>query len=139
MAKAVFRPGEIIMDGGKVIIEPPTAFPDLAHLAPAEETVEAAEAVEEYAGPTADDLRREADAFRLQWEQEREAMIRSARAEADGIIKEAEEAAFREVKRKTDEAQSYKREAQDEAERIIAEAEKKAREIEDASRASFEA
>jgi flagellar assembly protein FliH len=139
MAKAVFRPGEITLGSEKVIIEPPTAFPDLAHLAPVEEVEEAAEAVDEYKGPTADDLRREAEAFKVQWDQEREAMVRSARAEADGIIKEAEEAAFREVKRKTDEAQSFKREAQDEAEKIVAEAKKKAQEIEDASRAAFEA
>ncbi|MDR1287760.1 MAG: flagellar assembly protein FliH [Treponema sp.] len=139
MAKAVFRPGEIALGGGRVIIEPPTAFPDLAHLAPVEEADEVLEAAEEYEGPTADDLRREAEAYRLQWEQEREAMIRSARAEADGIVKEAEEAAFREVKRKTDEAQSFKRQAQDEAEGIIAEAKKKAQEVEDASRAAFEA
>jgi flagellar assembly protein FliH len=139
MAKAVFRPGEIALSSEKVIIEPPTAFPDLVHLAPVEDAEEAAEAVDEYQGPTADDLRREAEAFKVQWEQEREAMIRSARAEADGIVKEAEEAAFREVKRKTDEAQSFKREAQDEAEKIIAEAKKKAQEIEDASRAAFEA
>jgi flagellar assembly protein FliH len=95
--------------------------------------------VEEYAGPTADDLRREAEAFKIQWETDREALIRSARAEADGIIKEAEEAAFQEVKRKTDEAQSFKREAQDEAEKIIAEARQKAQDIEDASRSAFEA
>jgi flagellar assembly protein FliH len=139
MAKAVFRPGEISLSSERVIIEPPTSFPDLAHLAPVEEVEEMAEAIDEYQGPTADDLRREAEAFKSQWEQEKEAMIRSARAEADGIVKEAEEAAFQEVKRKTDEAQSFKREAQDEAEKIIAEAQKKAQEIEDASRAAFEA
>jgi flagellar assembly protein FliH len=139
MAKAVFRPSEIALSSEKIIIEPPTAFPDLAHLAPVEDVEETAEAVDEYQGPTADDLRREAEVFKVQWDQEREAMIRSARAEADGIVKEAEETAFREVKRKTDEAQSFKREAQDEAEKIVAEAKKKAQEVEDASRAAFEA
>jgi flagellar assembly protein FliH len=139
MAKAVFRPGEITLGGEKIILEPPHAFPDLAHLAPAAEEIEEIQEVEEYSGPTADDLRREADAFKIQWEAEREAMIRSARAEADGIIKEAEEAAFQEVKRKTDEAQSLKRLAQDEAEGIIAEARRKAGDIEEASRSAFEA
>ncbi|MDR2160231.1 MAG: flagellar assembly protein FliH [Treponema sp.] len=139
MAKAVFRPGEIAISGEKVILEPPHAFPDLAHLAPAEEALEEVEDVEEYSGPTADDLRREAENFRVQWEAEREAMIRSARAEADGIVKEAEEAAFQEVKRRTDQAQSLKRQAEDEAEKIVAEAEKKAAGIEAASRAAFEA
>jgi flagellar assembly protein FliH len=140
MAKAVFRPMEITMSGEKVQLKSPTEFPELAHLAPAEEELEEIEdAAEEYAGPTADDLRREAENFKVQWESEREAMIRSARAEADGIVKEAEEAAFREVKRKTDEAQSLKREAQDEGERIIAAAHEKARQIENDSRSAFEA
>ncbi|HCC36835.1 MAG TPA: flagellar assembly protein FliH [Treponema sp.] len=139
MAKAVFRPGEITLSSGKVVIDAPTSFPDLAHLAAVEEVEEVEEAVEEYSGPTADDLRREAELFKTQWDAEREAMIRSARAQADGIIKEAEEAAFQEVKRKTDEAQSLKRAAQDEAEKIVAEAGKKAKEIEEASRLSFQA
>jgi flagellar assembly protein FliH len=139
MAKAVFRAGEISLGGEKVIIEPPHAFPELAGLAPVEEELEEVPEKEEYSGPTAEDLRREAESFRIQWDAEREAMIRSARAEAEGIIKEAEEAAFLEVKRKTDEAQSLKRQAMDESEKIIAEAREKAREIENDSRSAFEA
>jgi flagellar assembly protein FliH len=138
MAKAVFRAGEITLGREMVVIEPPHAFPDLAHLAPVEEEVEELAEEEEYSGPTVDDLRREAEAFKVQWESEREAMIRSARAEADGIIKEAEEAAFQEVKRKTDEAQALKRQAQDEAEKIIAEAGETARKVENDSRTAFE-
>ncbi|MDR2619484.1 MAG: flagellar assembly protein FliH [Treponema sp.] len=140
MAKVVYRPGELELLDKKVILEPPTAFPELAHLTPVEDELEEIpDAVDEYSGPTADDLRREAEAFKQQWESEREAMIRSAKAEAEGIIKEAEEAAFKEVKRKTDEAQSSKREAQDEAERIVAEAKEKALQIEADSRLAFEA
>jgi flagellar assembly protein FliH len=139
MAKAVYRPGELELLEKKVILDPPTAFPELAHLMPVEDELEELpDEAEEYSGPTVDDLRREAEAFKVQWEAEREAMIRSARAEADGIIKEAEEAAFKEVKRKTDEAQSFKREAQDEADRIVAEAKEKARQIEADSRDAFE-
>jgi flagellar assembly protein FliH len=138
MAKAVFRPGEITLGEEKIFIDAPHTFPDLAHIAPVDEEPEEVPEMEEYSGPTADDLRREAEAFKVQWESEREAMIRSARAETDGIIKEAEEAAFQEVKRKTDEAQSLKRQAQDEAEKIVAEAQEKAREIEEASRSAFE-
>jgi flagellar assembly protein FliH len=139
MAKAVFRPGEITLGGEKIILDSPHMFPDLAHLAPEVEDVEEVPEKEEYSGPTADDLRREAERFRIQWDAEREAMIRSTRAEADGIIKEAEEAAFQEVKHKTGEAQSLKRQAQDEAEKIIAGAREKAGEIENASRSAFEA
>ena len=140
MAKAVFRPGEIAVSGIKVILDPPTSFPELAHLVQSEEDLEEiTETEEEYSGPTVDDLRREADAFRDQWDSEKDAMIRSARAEADRIVKEAEETAFREVKRRTDEAQTLKRQAQDEADNIIAEAQEKAKQIEADSRATFEA
>jgi len=139
MAKAVFRPGEVTLNDERIVLDPPTAFPELAHLLEIEtEPEEITEDVEEYSGPTVDDLRREADLFRDQWEAEKEAMIRSARAEADQIIKEAEATAFREVKRKTDELQSQKRQQQDDAEKIIAEAHEKARQIEADSRAAFE-
>ncbi|MDR1507147.1 MAG: flagellar assembly protein FliH [Treponema sp.] len=138
MAKAVFRPGEVTLMGSRIVLDPPHSFPGLEHLAPVEEAVEEMEEVDEYSGPTADDIRREAELFKTQWEQEKEAMIRSARAEADTIIKEAEEAAFREVKRKTDLAQSAKREAEDEAEKIISGAKTKAKQIEADSLAAFE-
>jgi len=140
MAKSVFRPGEIAVSQGKIFLEPPTSYPELAHLAKAAEDLdEEQEEAEVYTGPTIDDLRREADAFRDQWDSEKAALIRSARAEADQILKEAEEAAFKEVKRRTDEAQTLKRQAQDEADIIIAEAHEKAKQVEADSRAAFEA
>jgi flagellar assembly protein FliH len=138
MAKAVFRPGEVTLVGNKVILDPPHSFPGLEHLAPVEDAVEEIEEVPEYSGPTADDIRREAEAFKVRWEQEKETMIRSARAEADAIIKEAEQAAFQEVKRKTDQAQSAKREAEDEAEKVVAEARARAKQIEADSLVAFE-
>jgi flagellar assembly protein FliH len=138
MAKAVFRPGEVTLVDNKVILDPPHSFPGLEHLAPVEEAVEEIEEVPEYSGPTADDIRREAEAFKARWEQEKEVMIRSARVEADAIIREAEGAAFQEVKRKTDQAQTAKREAEDEAEKIVAEAQAKAKQIEADSLAAFE-
>jgi len=139
MTKAVFRPGEIVVDEEKILLASPTSFPELSHLAPVEAAAEEVpDAVAAYSGPTADDLRREAEEFRRQWEVEKQAMLGSSKAEAERIIKEAENAAFREVKRKTDEAQSLKRKAQDEADKIIEEANKKAAEIELDARASFE-
>jgi flagellar assembly protein FliH len=141
MAKAVFRPAEVTVMSSKVLLDPPHSFPGMAHLAPVEEELEEIEEAGEaevYTGPTADDLKREADAFLAQWTQEKEAMVLSAKAEADRILKEAESAAFQEVKRKTDQAQSLKREAEDEAEKIIAEAKAKAKQIEDDSLAAFE-
>ena len=140
MTKAVFRPGEITVSEAKIFLEPPTSFAELSHLSPGEaELEEITEETEIYQGPTVEDLQQEADTFRNQWEIEKETMIRSSRAEAEHILKEAEEAAFREVKRKTDEAQSLKRKAQDEADKIIDEAHEKAKQIENDSRAAFEA
>lgn len=139
MAKAVFRPGELTVVDTKIFLDAPSSFPGMEHLSPVEDEIEEVEeAVEEYSGPTADDLRREAEIFKAQWEQEKEALIRSAKVEADNIIKEAESAAFAEVKRKTSEAQSQKREAEDEAERILAEAQAKVKQIETDSLTAFE-
>ena len=139
MAKAVFRPGEVAIHDAKIFLDPPTAFPELAHLLENEEEVEEVpEVVEEYSGPTVEDLQQEADDFRVQWEAEKEAMIRSAQAEADQIVKEAEATAFREVKRKTDELQSQKRQIQDDADQLIAEAQEKARQIEVDAHSAFE-
>ena len=139
MTKAVFRPGEVAVGEQKVLLAPPTAFPELSHLLKAEEELEEIpEATVAYTGPTVEDLRREADSFRAQFEAEKDVMYGSAKTEAERIIKEAEDAAFREVKRKTDEAQSLKRKAQDEAEVIIKEANEKARLIETDARSAFD-
>ncbi|MDR2482095.1 MAG: flagellar assembly protein FliH [Treponema sp.] len=138
MAKAVFRPGEITIINQSVLLEPPNAYPESAHLTLLPEEPAEIEGVDEFCGPTADELRREAELFKSQWDIEREALIRSAKAEADSIIKEAEETAFREVKRRTDEAQSQRRAAEDEAERILAEAQRKAADMDSASQAARE-
>jgi len=138
MLKAVFRPNELITLEDKVVIESPTSFPEMAHLAPVEETVENIDDIEEYKGPTADDLRRDAEAFRVHWEEEKERMISKAKAEAEGIIHDAQDAAFQEVKRRTDEAAVIKQQAEIEAEKIINEAKDKAVEIENEVRQSLE-
>lgn len=139
MAKAVFRSGEVQISDRKVVLEAPRGFPGLVPLgAPTSGPEEKLEEVPEYEGPTADDLRREAEAFKLDWERERETMIGAARAEAEAIVKDAENAAFQEVKRKSDQAQSIRREAEDEAERILDEARRKAEVIEAEARKSLE-
>jgi flagellar assembly protein FliH len=138
MAKAVFRPGEVTISEKKIILDSPGSYSELARMGPVDENLEEIEEVDEYQGPTADDLRREAENFKAQWDVEREALIRSAKAEAEHILKEAEEAAFREVKRKTDQAQTLKQSAEDEAKRIVDEARQRAEEVEAASRSAFE-
>ncbi len=84
-----------------------------------EESLEELTDIEEYTGPTADDLRREAEAFRVQWEEEKARMVEQAQAEAERIIKEAEETAFEEVRRKTDQASREKIEVESEAARVL--------------------
>ncbi len=134
MAKNVFRAAEVNVLNERVLIAGP-ATPQVV-----EELDEIAD-IEEYTGPTADDLRREAEQFKQNWEAEREAMLTEAREAAQRITEEAENRAFDEVKRRTSEAQAIKQEAEEEseqvvskaredAERIVAEAQARAREVE---------
>ena len=136
MAKNVFKPAEIVALTKQVELKSPfDKIPDPVEIVPAEE----------YTGPTADDLRREAEAFRAGWEAEKQMMISQAQAEADRIIKEAEQTAFSQVKEKNDEAQKIKQAAEDEAgdllenakkqaDQISSEAEKKVADIEEEAR-----
>lgn len=122
MAKTVFRPNEIKKSDDRVVLELPRRF---VVEAPVEEVEEAPV----YEGPSVDDLRREAERYRADFELEKEDMVNQARAEADRIVKDAEKAAFDEVKRKTDQAQVIRQEAEDRAAEIVAEAERRATEI----------
>lgn len=117
MAKNVFRSQEVTQSEKWITLE-----------SPYEEEAEEVEiqSVEEYTGPTADDLKREAEAFKQNWEQEKQQMIDAAKAEADKIVKEAEQRAFEEVQNKTEEARQAKQQAEDEKERILEEARQEA-------------
>jgi flagellar assembly protein FliH len=117
MAKNLFRAQEVTQTGKWVELETPFE----------EEAQEVAvESVEEYTGPTADDLKREAEAFKRNWENEKQQMIDEAKAEADRIIKEAEQRAFEEVQKKTEDSRREKQEAEQEAERMKREAQQEA-------------
>ncbi len=127
MAKHVFRPSEIINLSRKVFIQPPRA--------PEEEVEEISDlSAEEYRGPTADDLRREAEQFKQNWEQEKKKVYEAARVEAERIVKEAEQVAFEEVKSKNNQAKKIRQEAETEASSIIAKATAEAEEAETAAR-----
>lgn len=121
MAKSVFRPGETKLEGNKVLL------PLVRNYAPVEEEVPVIQ--EEYTGPTAEDLRKEAEAFKSQWESEKQKMLASAQASADDIVKKAEDAAFAEVKRQTDAAAVIKSDAETEASNIVARAKAEAAQI----------
>jgi len=124
MLKAVFRQDELITLPDKIVIDSPTSYPDLAHLKPVEEVIEAA-AIDEYTGPTADDLRREAEAFKTQWEEEKERMISDAKAQAEKIIQDAHDTAQREIQSRTDEGALIKQKAEEEAKKIVESSKKK--------------
>jgi flagellar assembly protein FliH len=136
MAKAVFRPGEVVISDATVFLDPPKNSSELS--GPVVEEAEAVEEKEVYTGPTADDLRREAELFKTQWETEREIMIRSAKMEAETIIRDARDTASQDTDRMAEEGRNLKEAAEKEAERIIAEARQKAEELTAASKEVFE-
>ncbi len=121
MAKAVFRPGEAKNIEEKVML------PLYKDYSPIEEAI--VEEEEEYTGPTAEDLRREAEEYKASFEQEKQQMLANAQAEADKIIKGAEDTAFAEVKRQTDQAAVIKADAENEAASIIEKAKAEAAQI----------
>ncbi len=121
MAKAVFRPGEAKNIEEKVML------PLYKDYSPIEEAI--VEEEEEYKGPTADDLRREAEEYKLQFEQEKLQMKSDAQKEAERIIKAAEDTAFAEVKRQTDQAAVIKADAENEAAAIVEKAKAEAAQI----------
>lgn len=121
MAKTVFRPGEAKNVEDKVML------PLYKDFSPVEEVIEEVE--EEYTGPTADDLRREAEAFKVQWEAEKQQMLLDAQKQADEIVKNAETRAFDEVKRQTDQAAIIKADAENEANVILEKARAEAAQI----------
>lgn len=126
MARNVFRPTEVMNMtlSRKVRIEAPVFVVD-----------EPETLMEEYTGPTVDDLRREAEAFRVQWEDEKARMYAGAQAEVEKIREDAEKSAFEEVKKKTDQAQLEKRQADEEVDRLLEQARSEAAQlVEDANR-----
>jgi flagellar assembly protein FliH len=112
MAKAVFHHNEVKKSDDKVKLRL------VRNYEPEVEEVEFEE-VPEYTGPTADDLRREAESFKTQWEAEKNRMIAQAQSEADAILKKTDETALLEVKRQNDYAQSIMADAQKQVHEIV--------------------
>ena len=131
MAKNVFRADEILYQSRKIFIEPPKME------SPPDEPV-AVEPSVEYSGPTAEDVRREADAFKARWEEEKARLLAVAQEEAQAIKKEAERVAFDEVKRKNNQAQKIRQEAEDESKRLLEEARQQAARLEEEIRGRVE-
>ena len=120
MAKNVFRAMEIVNMKNRVTLDSP--FPEI-------EAVEEAPVIEEYTGPTADDLRKEAELFKNNWEKEKDDMVKAAESKVEQILRDADQRAFEEVQQKTDEVQILKKNAEDEADKLVSDAEKSAAEL----------
>jgi flagellar assembly protein FliH len=116
----------------------PTSFAELAHLAPKKEVEEVASPKEIYTGPSAEDLRREAEDFKAQWALEKEALINASRAEAERILIEARAEAAGAEELTAREADALKEAAEAEARRISAEAEESIRKKEEEFRLALE-
>lgn len=121
MAKTVFRPNELKPQKNDLVLR-------LIHdYTPVEDETEKKEV--EYTGPTAADLRKEAEAFRKGWEIEKERMLKEAQKSADDIVKKAEESAFAEMKRQTDHAAVIKTDAEQSAQKIVEKAHEDAKKV----------
>jgi flagellar assembly protein FliH len=117
---------EVIQGKEKVFIEAPESSSYKGAGGPVD--VDLLDDVEEYSGPTADDIRKEAELFRLEFEHDKEKMITDARVEADKIIKEAETTAFEQIRIKTEDATNLKKQAEEESDKIRLEATRQAEE-----------
>lgn len=127
MAKNVFRPYEFKNQLAEIVpIKAPIQFAP-----PAPEVLEVAE---EYTGPSADDLRREAEAFKAQWESDRAMLIQEAELQRQDILKKAEEAAFDLVRQEKDRATQIRIDAEKEAQRLVAEAQAQASQLDQETR-----
>ncbi len=127
MAQTVFRPNQVNKLNGEVLLNLQHSF--------VQEVEEVVEEEPEYTGPTAEDLKREADEFKIQWEKDKADMLAKAHTEADSIIKDAQNAAFDEVKKQSNEAAVIKNSAKQEADKIIAAAKAEAQKILDDAKA----
>ena len=85
MPRAVFRSNEVEYVNNRVILEAP--FPEqVEEAAPENELSELAEPA--YMGPTADELRREAEKFKQDFEKEKLQMMDVARSQSEAIVQD---------------------------------------------------
>jgi len=140
MAKAVFRPGEVMIVPEKMMIETPAPFTAFADFSPkeAETEIEPIVVRETYTGPTVDELRREAEEFRAQWELEKEAMLEAAKAEANELVQLAGISTEKERREAAEEAAAVRAAAKEEATQIFADATRQAQELEAETRKTVE-
>ena len=121
MAQTVFRSNQINKIDGEMMFTLPRPFSTVVE--------EPEEKEPEYTGPTVDDLKREAEEFKVKWEAEKAELIANANNEAAQIIQKAQDTAFEEIKHQSDEASVIKNGAKAEATSIIEDVKKQAEKI----------
>jgi flagellar assembly protein FliH len=124
MAKYVFRAGELKTVGEPVVLKVPHSFETEE---PSE--LEELDTPEIYTGPTVDELRAEAEAFKQSWEVEKESLRTAAKQEAEQILGRAREEAEAALVRKEAECQALREDAEARAAETIADAEQRAKEL----------
>ncbi|MDR2490914.1 MAG: flagellar assembly protein FliH [Spirochaetaceae bacterium] len=131
MPRAVFRSNEVEYVNNRVVLEAP--FPEQVEEAALEDA--AAELAEPaYTGPTADELRREAEKFKQDFEKEKALMMEAARSQSEAIVEDGRKQAgalMADVKLKADElaaktnadCAAQKQQAEDDVTKMLAAAE----------------
>mgnify|MGYP002515568972 CR=1 FL=1 len=123
MAKQVFRPNEIAQKEN----EKKFSLPLIHDYAPPPVVEEVKEEV--YEGPTADELRREAEAYKKGWEIEKQHMMEEAQKQAADIVSKAQDEALAISQKQTEETETARKNAEDQAAQIIEDAKKEAEQI----------
>lgn len=123
MAKQVFRPNEIKVKE----VEKKFSLPLIHDFAPppVEEEVEE----EVYDGPTAEDIRKEAEAFKKGWEIEKQHMMDEAQKQASEIVAKAQDEALTISQKQIEDSETAKAQAQTQADQIVDNARKEAEQI----------
>lgn len=132
MAKNIFQPVDVVQSQELEMLDPPSfgVVPlTSGSLVAGGEAGTGGDTDDEYAGPTAEDLRREADLFKQNWEIERQQMLESAQKQASELMSNAQntansviEAAQQEAEAMREELAQRKKDADEENQRVKAEA-----------------
>lgn len=124
MAKNVFRPMEIQNLVQKVEIAPPV-FESISD----DEELEEISEIDEYTGPTADDLRKEAEEFKKRWDEEKAFLISQAENEALAIKEKAEQTSAQIAQQVIEDAQIEANNLKDESSKVLVDAQAEAQKL----------
>ena len=123
MAKQVFRPNEIKVKE----VEKKFSLPLIHDFAPPPVEEEVVEEV--YDGPTAEDIRKEAEAFKKGWEIEKQHMMDEAQKQASEIVAKDQDEALTISQKQIEDSEAANAQAQAQADQIVDNARKEAEQI----------